>query len=110
LVISGERIVMTGDKETEQRRLAEWKAHLLSLTPDASTLMETLRRQHQEAWQSYVRTVAQEGTIEGDTFDTIHRTAYSLFPGRKTKDIINLLDQMLNMVRQELGKESRLGE
>lgn len=95
---------MTNEKEVEQRRLAEWKAHLLTLTDDANKLMEALKRQSPEAWQSYRKTVEQGGTIEDEPFDTILQTAYSLFPGRRTKEITDLLQRMLDMVRKELGK------
>jgi hypothetical protein len=96
---------MTDEREAGQRRLAEWKAHLLTLTDDANKLMEALKRQSPEAWRGYRNTVEQEGTIEDEPFDTILQTAFSLFPGRKTKEITDLLQRMLDMVRAEPGKE-----
>jgi hypothetical protein len=97
---------MTDDEEVKQRRLAEWRAYLLTLTGDANRLIEALKRQSPEAWQSYRKTVEQEGIIEAEPFNTIHKTAYSLFPGRKTQDMMDLLQRMLDMVREELGKEN----
>jgi hypothetical protein len=95
---------MTDDEEVKQRRLAEWRAYRLTLTGDANRLMEALKRP--EAWQSYRKTVEQEGIIEAEPFNTIHKTAYSLFPGRNTQDMMALLQRMLDMVREELGKEN----
>jgi hypothetical protein len=96
---------MTDDKEIEQRRIAERRAYRLTLTDDASRLMEALKLQHPEAWQSYRETVDAEGNVEGESWTKIVRLAFELFPGRTTQDISDLLSRMLHMVRDELGKE-----
>jgi hypothetical protein len=97
---------MTDNKEVEQRRLAERRAYRMTLTDDANRLMEALKHQPQEAWQSYIRTVEHEGMIEGQTYNTILRTSFTLFPGRQTQEIVDLLGRMLDMVREELGMEN----
>jgi hypothetical protein len=97
---------MTDEKEIEQRRLAEKKAYRLTLTGDVGALMEALKRQSPEAWQSYIATVRQEGTIEDETYSTILKTAFALFPGRGTQEIVDLLRRMLDMVREEFGMEN----
>jgi len=96
---------VTDEKEIEQRRLAERRAYRLTLTDDAHKLMEVLKLQSLEDWKSYLRTVEHEGTIEAQTYNTILRTAFALFPGRQTQEIVDLLGRMLDMVREELGME-----
>ncbi|MBR1124348.1 hypothetical protein JQ628_22660 [Bradyrhizobium lablabi] len=98
---------MTDEKEIKQRRLAERKAYRLTLTADASKLMDVLKRRSPEIWQRYRKTVEEEGIIEDEPFSTILRTAFSLFPERKTHEITDLLRRMLDMVRAELGMKDR---
>ena len=65
--------------------------------------MEALKHQSQEVWQSYIRTVEHEGMIEGQTYNTILRTASA---ERNTREIVDLLRRMLDMVRGELGMDN----
>jgi hypothetical protein len=95
---------MTGEKDIQQRRLAERRAHRLALTDDVKRLMEALNRDSPEEWRSYRATVDQEGILEADVHNRIIQTAFALFPGRETRDIADLLERMIEMTRSELGK------
>jgi len=96
---------MADEKEIEQRRLAEKKAHRMTLTGDVNDLIDALKRQSPEAWQSYLKTVEHEGRIEASAYHTILQTAFGLFPGRETNEITDLLRRMLDMVRDELRND-----
>ena len=96
---------MTGENDAERQRLAEWKAHLLSLTDDANTLIAALQHQSPEVWQSYRNTVEQQGIIEAETFNAIHQMTYSLFPTRQTREVTDLLQRMLDIVKQNIVEE-----
>ena len=90
---------MADDKESEQRRLAERRAYRLTLTGDVSELIDVLKRQSPEAWQSYLKTVEEEGEIEASTYRTILQTAFSIFPGSGAQETTDLLRRMVDMVR-----------
>jgi hypothetical protein len=94
---------MADSDEVKRQRLARKRAYRLTLTGDADRLMQTLKHQSPEAWQSYTRTVEQEGQIEAQTYDTILQTAFKLFQGRGTGEIVDLLSRMLEMAREKLG-------
>ena len=91
------------NREIERQRLAAKKAHRLALSGDVERLMGVLKHESPEVWQSYSRTVAQEGQIEADTFNTIHQTVLRLFDAPGTEQICDLLRRMLEMTRSELG-------
>ncbi|TQF39245.1 hypothetical protein UNPF46_13880 [Bradyrhizobium sp. UNPF46] len=96
---------MTDEKEIRQRRLAERRADRLALTDDVRKLMETLRCDSPDEWRIYRATVDQEGDIDVDTYNKILQTLFTLFPERKTtREIADLLERMMEMVREELGK------
>jgi hypothetical protein len=93
---------MTDDKEIGQRRLAERKAYLLTLTGDTNKVIEGLKLRAPEAWQRFCKAVELEGTIEADVESAILQSARALFPGIKLIQVADLLIRMMDIVREEL--------
>jgi len=78
---------------------------LLTLTDDVRKLIETLERDAPGEWRDYRATVEREGMLDADTYNKILQTLFALFPTRKTtREITDLLQRMLEMTREELGK------
>lgn len=97
---------MSKFSEIELRRIAERKAFRLTLTDDARKLMELLKQQSPETLESCRNSFKQETMIEGRAYDTIHQTAYALFHGRKTGEMIDLMARMFELVEEDLDRDA----